>query len=129
MNGNGHKFGAIFTDHAVPREAQQVGENAGGGHFRPGARTLHDQRIRRVAVRFELHDIVGEVDVAERMVFVDSLEQSAWGPDQQVALEEIAASKDPRLAWIVSDMMRFTWRASFDDALAEAASRLQGGLV
>ncbi len=61
---------------------------------------------------------------AVRVVFMDSLEQSAWGRDQSIALQEIADSKDPRLAWIISDMMRFTWRASFDDALAAAASEL-----
>ncbi|MEO0388636.1 MAG: DUF3179 domain-containing (seleno)protein, partial [Pseudomonadota bacterium] len=59
-----------------------------------------------------------------RVVFEDSLEQSAWGRDQSIALSEIAASGDPRLAWIISDMMRFTWRREFDDALAEAAATL-----
>ena len=63
---------------------------------------------------------------AVRTVFVDSLESSAWGRDQNIALEEIKASGDPRLAWIVTDMMRFTWRQSFDDALAETASQLLG---
>ncbi|WP_375230171.1 DUF3179 domain-containing (seleno)protein [Roseobacter sp. S98] len=63
---------------------------------------------------------------AVRTVFVDSLESSAWGRDQNIALEEIKASGDPRLAWIVTDMMRFTWRQSFDDALAETASELLG---
>lgn len=57
-------------------------------------------------------------------VFVDSLEQSNWGRDQQIALDEIAASGDPRLVWIIADMMRFTWREAFDTALAEAASTL-----
>ncbi|MEO0359130.1 MAG: hypothetical protein AAF386_12745, partial [Pseudomonadota bacterium] len=57
-----------------------------------------------------------------RTVFVDSLEQSNWGPDQQIALNDIALSDDPRLAWIIADMMRFTWRQSFDDALAAAAA-------
>lgn len=61
---------------------------------------------------------------AVRVVFDDSLEQSAWGRDQQLALSEIAASGDPRLAWIISDMMRFTWRAVFDDALANTAAEL-----
>ncbi|WP_299041319.1 DUF3179 domain-containing (seleno)protein [uncultured Tateyamaria sp.] len=61
---------------------------------------------------------------AVRVVFEDSLTQSAWGRDQQLALTEIAESGDPRLAWVISDMMRFTWRASFDDALAAAAAKL-----
>ncbi|PJI86060.1 uncharacterized protein DUF3179 [Yoonia maricola] len=61
---------------------------------------------------------------AVRIVFVDSLEQSLWGPEQETALSEIATSGDPRLAWIISDMMRFTWRREFDTALADAASDL-----
>ena len=59
---------------------------------------------------------------AIRVVFVDSLEQSAWGRDQQIALSELGQSNDPRVAWIISDMMRFTWRREFDDALANAAA-------
>jgi len=65
-----------------------------------------------------------ELESAVQIVFVDSLERSAWGPEQSQALETIAQSGDPRLAWIISDMMRFTWRQSFDDALANAAARL-----
>ncbi|MEL6482561.1 MAG: DUF3179 domain-containing (seleno)protein [Pseudomonadota bacterium] len=63
---------------------------------------------------------------AVRVVFIVSMEQSLWGEDQAEALDVIAQSKDPRLAWIISDMMRFTWRQSFDDALAGAAARLLG---
>ncbi|MEO0990744.1 MAG: DUF3179 domain-containing (seleno)protein [Pseudomonadota bacterium] len=65
-----------------------------------------------------------ELETAVRVVFIDSVRESTWGPDQVIALEEIAQSGDPRLAWIISDMMRFTWRQSFDNALADAAARL-----
>ncbi len=61
---------------------------------------------------------------AIRVVFVDSVSQSVWGRDQTIALEEIARSKDPRIAWIISDMMRFTWNQQFDNALAGAAAKL-----
>jgi len=61
---------------------------------------------------------------AVQVVFVDSLEQSAWGRDQEAALFEIAESNDPRLAWIISDMMRFSWRRELDDALANAAAQV-----
>ncbi|MEM8627112.1 MAG: DUF3179 domain-containing (seleno)protein [Pseudomonadota bacterium] len=67
-----------------------------------------------------------QVQAAVRVVFIDSVKQSSWGRDQVIALNEIASSKDPRLAWIISDMMRFTWRRSFDDALAAAAAQLLG---
>jgi hypothetical protein len=65
-----------------------------------------------------------DLQTALRVVFVDSLEQSAWGRDQETALAQIAGSGDVRLAWIISDMMRFTWRPEFDTALANAAARL-----
>ncbi|WP_341367112.1 DUF3179 domain-containing (seleno)protein [Yoonia sp. BS5-3] len=61
---------------------------------------------------------------AVRVVFIDSLAQSAWGHDQQIALSEITESGDPRLAWVIADMMRFTWRAEFDTALANAGAAL-----
>ncbi|MEM0946673.1 MAG: DUF3179 domain-containing (seleno)protein [Pseudomonadota bacterium] len=63
---------------------------------------------------------------AVNTVFVESLETSAWGPDQNTALAEIKASGDPRLAWVITDMMRFTWQRSFDDALADTAASLLG---
>ena len=63
---------------------------------------------------------------AVRAVFVESLKHSAWGRDQQIALDQIAKSNDPRLAWVITDMMRFTWRSEFDNALADAATQLLG---
>jgi len=68
--------------------------------------------------------ITAALDTDLKTVFVDSLEQSVWGDDQKAALARIKASGDPRLAWVITDMMRFTWRASFDDALADAAAHL-----
>lgn len=65
-----------------------------------------------------------ELQDAVRVVFIDSLESSTWLGEQIEALEKIANSKDPRLAWIISDMMRFTWRQSFDNSLSNAAAKL-----
>ncbi len=65
-----------------------------------------------------------ELREALRLVFMDSNAQSSWGAEQKAALDLIASSADPRLAWIISDMMRFSWRTEFDDDLASAASRL-----
>ncbi|MDV7143291.1 DUF3179 domain-containing (seleno)protein [Tropicimonas sp. TH_r6] len=59
-------------------------------------------------------------------VFVESLETSSWGRDQTLALGEIKASGDPRLAWAITDLMRFTWRQGFDNALADTAASLLG---
>lgn len=61
---------------------------------------------------------------AVEAVFVDSLARSDWGAEEKSALQVIRASDDPRLAWVIVDMMRFTWRPEFDDALAETGAAL-----
>ncbi len=61
---------------------------------------------------------------AVKTAFVDSMTQSSWGPDQTIALGEIAESKDPRIVWIISDMMRFVSQRGIHTALAHAASKL-----
>ncbi len=66
------------------------------------------------------------VQRAVKMAFVDSVTQSTWGRDQRTALAEVAASGDPRLAWIVSDLMRFSNGPDLTAALAEAATGLLG---
>jgi len=38
--------------------------------------------------------------------FGDKLKSGAWGPEQSDALKIISASKDARLAWLLSDLMR-----------------------
>ncbi len=65
-------------------------------------------------------------DLAEavRVTFVQVFDQGAWTAEQDAALETIAASGDPRLAWLISDMMRFSFRMSFDQAMAEAGAAL-----
>ncbi len=66
------------------------------------------------------------LQAALQTVFVDSLVQNTWGQDQTAALNEIAASGDPRIAWIVSDMMRFVAGGGLNLTLANAASDLLG---
>ncbi len=66
------------------------------------------------------------LQAAVQVAFVDAMTQSSWGTDQSIALTEIAASKDPRLAWIVSDLMRFAPSRGLNAALADAASKLLG---
>ncbi len=67
-----------------------------------------------------------DLERAVRTVFVESFEQGGWNEEQDLALAVIAQSADPRLAWLISDMMRFTWRMSFDRDLAQAAATLLG---
>lgn len=63
---------------------------------------------------------------AVQTAFVDSITQSTWGRDQQIALSEVSASADPRLAWIVADMMRFVSGPSLNSALSDVAAQLLG---
>ncbi|MEM9248854.1 MAG: DUF3179 domain-containing (seleno)protein [Pseudomonadota bacterium] len=63
---------------------------------------------------------------AVEMAFVTSVTETTWGRDQTLALEEIAASGDPRLAWIISDLMRFVTGPAMNATLADAASSLLG---
>ncbi|NRB20219.1 MAG: DUF3179 domain-containing protein [Rhodobacteraceae bacterium] len=64
---------------------------------------------------------------AVQVAFVDSMVQSSWGRDQTLALTKISESKDPRIAWIISDLMRFTSGRKMNERLASAASDLLGG--
>ncbi len=63
---------------------------------------------------------------ALRVAFVDSVSLGTWDENQDLALAEIAKSKDPRLAWIISDMMRFVPSRRLNEALTNAASDLLG---
>jgi len=67
-----------------------------------------------------------ELETAIQVAFVDVVSQSTWGPDQNLAMERIAQSKDPRIAWIVSDMLRFTTTPQLNALLAATASDLLG---
>lgn len=88
------------------------------------SKTLPDYVIEQYGTPPAIPDgpLSDDLQRAVRVVFVDSLKESTWARDQETALLQIAESNDPRLAWIISDMMRFTWRREFDDALANAAA-------
>ncbi len=64
------------------------------------------------------------IKAALEVAFVDVFQQSTWGRDQDIALLEIAQSQDPRLAWVVSDMMRFITTDAMNQKLATAAATL-----
>ena len=44
------------------------------------------------------------------------------GAAQNEALDVSAASGDPRLGWIVSDLMRFAWKPQLQAGLSDAAN-------
>jgi hypothetical protein len=58
--------------------------------------------------------------------FVDSVRQTIWNQEQSDGLQEVAASKDPRIVWIIADLMRFVTDYGFRGMLSEAASGLLG---
>ena len=64
------------------------------------------------------------LSAAVQTAFVDSVTNSTWGREQQNALRAVADSGDPRLAWIISDLMRFVSNRQFSLELAGAASEL-----
>ena len=68
--------------------------------------------------------VTGELRAALQVAFIDTVTQQSWGESQSVALLEIAKSKDPRLVWIIADLMRFTWQQYFDAELSNAAAAL-----
>jgi hypothetical protein len=67
-----------------------------------------------------------ELQDAIQIAFVDSVVESKWGDEQHAALAKVAASADPRIVWIVSDLMRFAGGFELRNALAEVASELLG---
>ena len=67
-----------------------------------------------------------ELAAAVRTVFVESVKGAGWGEAQRVALNQIADSGDPRFAWLIADLMRFSAGGALDLSLTSAASRLLG---
>ncbi|KMW57179.1 hypothetical protein AIOL_002140 [Candidatus Rhodobacter oscarellae] len=63
---------------------------------------------------------------AVEQVFVVSMQDGTWGRDQRLALDEIAAAKDPRLAWLLADMMRFVSDQGLHFELGALAAELLG---
>ncbi|MEM9999682.1 MAG: DUF3179 domain-containing (seleno)protein [Pseudomonadota bacterium] len=69
---------------------------------------------------------------AVRAAFVESVApigsetQIIWGTRQDEALTTIAGSGDPRLGWLIADLMRFIWQPDISEKLADAAGELLG---
>ncbi|MEO1024929.1 MAG: DUF3179 domain-containing (seleno)protein [Pseudomonadota bacterium] len=70
--------------------------------------------------------VSAEVEEALRVAFIETMESSSWGRDQTVALATIAESGDPRLVWIISDLMRFVPGQQLTNELASASTSLLG---
>ena len=66
------------------------------------------------------------LQAAVKATFVDSMANATWGPDQSTALEEIVNSGDPRLVWLIGDLMRFVSNGRLAGQLGGAAYQLLG---
>ena len=67
-----------------------------------------------------------ELAEAVQVALVNPAVDSRWNTDSFVALGEVAASGDPRLAWLISDLMRFASGTNLNGQLSEAAATLLG---
>lgn len=67
-----------------------------------------------------------EMQFALRVAFVDSVTLRTWDENQRLALKEIVNSKDPRLVWLISDMLRFVGSRQLNEEMTNAASDLLG---
>ncbi len=67
-----------------------------------------------------------ELADAIQAVFVDTMEQNQWGEAQIEGLETIATSGDPRVVWLISDLLRFVSNNQLNAFLGETASRVLG---
>lgn len=67
-----------------------------------------------------------DVQAAVQVAFIDSMASSTWGDDQTEALEVVAKSEDPRLAWVIADVMRFVAQRELSMVLGTAAAEVLG---
>ncbi len=57
-------------------------------------------------------------------IVAHSLEQSSWDPADMDAFNTVIQSQDPRVAWLITDMMRFSWEPEFYAVLTDTALSL-----
>lgn len=62
----------------------------------------------------------------ESIAGISRVSQSTWGDAQSESLAELGRARDPRVVWLISDLMRFTWQPELSDELSSAASALLG---
>ena len=67
-----------------------------------------------------------ELQSAAKVAFIDSTSKSTWGKDQELAISTIAKSKDPRVVWLISDLLRFVPGGELNSTLAYYAAQLLG---
>lgn len=66
------------------------------------------------------------LESAVTVAFIDSMERTSWQAPQINALDEIVDANDPRVAWLIADLMRFAPSRQLNSDLSDAAARLLG---
>ena len=61
---------------------------------------------------------------AVKTAFIDSMANERWGKNQSAALDRIVEGKDPRIVWLIADLMRFASSRNLNDELSYAAAKL-----
>ncbi len=64
-----------------------------------------------------------DLQKAVEEVFSNSFSSTSWGSEQAASLAAISASEDPRLAWLIADLMRFA-SPDLSSLLADTAGHL-----
>ncbi len=67
-----------------------------------------------------------DLQAAMNKVVQFSTAQSGWNSEDMRVFDAIAAARDPRVVWALSDIMRFTWRPAFEAALKRTATDILG---
>jgi len=67
-----------------------------------------------------------DLETAVQVAFIDSMQDGRWGEPQYAALHTITNAGDPRIGWIIADLMRFASGRELNQALANSAAALLG---
>ena len=67
-----------------------------------------------------------DLETAIQTAFIDSMQDGRWGEPQYAALHTITNAGDPRVGWIIADLMRFASGRELNQALANSAAALLG---
>ncbi len=92
----------------------------------PVSATLPDYIIEEFGAPPAVPDgpLSNAMQFALRVAFIDSVALGTWGENQEMALQEIVKSNDPRLVWLISDLMRFVPSQQLNTSLTDAAAAL-----
>jgi uncharacterized protein DUF3179 len=104
------------------------GEASGAQSAGQETRTLPDHVIEKFGMPPAIPEgpFSKELKAAVKVAFIDSVIKGTWGPEQGAALKLIVVSEDPRIAWIVSDLMRFVHDPALSVLFSDVASSLLG---